>query len=136
MKLSVGKTTTFQSASSRRLELPPSGGRESTKGNQSRNIGGLVDMRSQKLFLTLNKSKKTSEVIGNMNKKLSKVEHLIKTVTFDNGKEFTNHGDLLPKSSRKVYFCNAYSPWQKPLIEKINSMIHRVYSKSADITSV
>jgi len=71
-----------------------------------------------------------------MNKKLSKVEHLIKTVTFDNGKEFTNHGDLLPKSSRKVYFCNAYSPWQKPLIEKINSMIHRVYSKSADITKL
>jgi hypothetical protein len=30
MKLSVGKMTTFQSASSRRLELPPSGGREST----------------------------------------------------------------------------------------------------------
>jgi len=106
------------------------------KGNQSRNIGGLVDMRSQKLFLTLNKSKKTSEVIGNMNKKLSKVKHLIKTVTFDNGKEFTDHGDLLPKSSRKVYFCNAYSPWQKPLIEKINSMIHRVYSKSADITKL
>lgn len=106
------------------------------KGNQSRNIGGLVDMRSQKLFLTLNRSKKTSEVIGNMNKKLSKVKHLIKTVTFDNGKEFTNHGDLIPKSSRKVYFCNAYSPWQKPLIEKINSMIHRVYSKSADITKL
>ena len=34
------------------------------KGNQSRNIGGLVDIRSQKLFLTLNKSKKTKEVIG------------------------------------------------------------------------
>jgi hypothetical protein len=33
MKLSVGKTTTFQSASSRRLELPPSGGRESTCGD-------------------------------------------------------------------------------------------------------
>ena len=30
MKLSVGKMTTSQSASSRKLELPPSGGREST----------------------------------------------------------------------------------------------------------
>ena len=106
------------------------------KGNKRRNIGGLVDMRSQKLFLTLNNSKKTAEVIGNMNKKLSKVKHLITTVTFDNGKEFTNYGDLLPKSNRKVYFCNAYSPWQKPLIEKINSMIHRVYLKSADITKL
>jgi IS30 family transposase len=103
------------------------------KGNQSRNIGGLVDIRSQKLFLTLNKSKRTKEVIGNMNKKLKNVKHVIKTIAFDNGKEFTNHDKLLPKSDRKIYFCNAYSPWQKPLIEKINSMIHRVYSKSADI---
>lgn len=106
------------------------------KGNQSRNIGGLVDIRSQKLFLTLNKSKKTKEVIGNMNKKLQKVKHLVKTVTFDNGKEFTNHAKLLPKSDRCIYFCNAYSPWQKPLIEKMNSMIHGVYSKSADINTL
>ena len=106
------------------------------KGNQSRNIGGLVDIRSQKLFLTLNKSKTTKEVIGNMNKKLKDVAHLIKTIAFDNGKEFTNHKKLLPKSDTKIYFCDAYSPWQKPLIEKINSMIHRVYSKSADITKL
>ena len=106
------------------------------KGNQSRNIGGLVDIRSQKLFLTLNKSKKTKEVIGNMNKKLKKVKHLVKTITFDNGKEFTNHAKLLPKSDRSIYFCDAYSPWQKPLIEKMNSMIHAVYSKSADIKAL
>lgn len=103
------------------------------KGDQSRNIGGLVDIRSQKLFLTLNRSKKTKEVIGNMNKKLKHVAHLIKSIAFDNGKEFTNHKKLLPKSDTKIYFCDAYSPWQKPLIEKINSMIHRVYSKSANI---
>ncbi|MCC8417509.1 MAG: hypothetical protein LN588_03210 [Rickettsia endosymbiont of Bryobia graminum] len=38
------------------------------KGNQSRNIGGLVDIRTQKVFLTLNRSKSTKEVIGNMNR--------------------------------------------------------------------
>lgn len=71
-----------------------------------------------------------------MNKKLKNVRHLIKTIVFDNGKEFTSHAKLLPKSKRGVYFCNAYSPWQKPLIEKVNSMIHRVYSKSADIKTL
>jgi len=106
------------------------------KGDQSRNIGGLVDIRSQKLFLTLNRSKRTKEVIGNMNKKLKNVAHLIKSIAFDNGKEFTTHDKLLAKSDVKIYFCNAYSPWQKPLIEKMNSMIHRVYSKSADIKTL
>uniref|UniRef100_UPI00313F2CF5 hypothetical protein n=1 Tax=Rickettsia endosymbiont of Urophora cardui TaxID=3066265 RepID=UPI00313F2CF5 len=46
------------------------------------------------------------------------MSHIIKSITLDNGKEFTNHEQLLPKSERKVYFCNPYSPWQKPLIEK------------------
>ena len=104
------------------------------KGEQSKNIGGFIDISSQKIFLVLNNSKRSDEVIGNMKKKLYPIKHLVKTITFDNGKEFTNHKDLLPKSTTvKVYFCVAYSPWQKPLIEKANSMIHRIYPKNADI---
>ena len=103
------------------------------KGEQSRNIGGLIDIFSQKIFLVLNNSKKSDEVIGNMKKKLESIKHLVKTIAFDNGKEFTNHKELLPKSTAKIYFCDAYSPWQKPLIEKANSMIHRIYPKNADI---
>jgi len=104
------------------------------KGEQSRNIGGFIDIFSQKIFLVLNNSKKSNEVIGNMKRKLRPIKHLIKTIAFDNGKEFTNHKDLLAKSTTaKVYFCDAYSPWQKPLIEKANSMIHRIYPKNADI---
>lgn len=103
------------------------------KGDQSRNIGGFIDLSSQKLFLVLNGSKKSDEVIGNMKKKLQPIKHLVKTIAFDNGKEFTDHKQLLPKSTAKIYFCDAYSPWQKPLIEKANSMIHRIYPKGADI---
>lgn len=99
------------------------------KGNQSMNIGGLVDIRSQKIFLFKNNSKRTKEVVGNINKKLNGVKQNIKTITFDNGKEFTNHKEILPDSNVLTYFCNAYSPWQKPLIEKMNSMIHRLYNK-------
>ena len=51
-----------------------------------------------------------------------------------NRADLMSHKDLLPKSTTaKVYFCDAYSPWQKPLIEKANSMIHRIYPKNADI---
>ena len=103
------------------------------KGEQSRNIGGFIDLSSQKLFSVLNNSKKSDEVICNMKKKLQPIKHLVKTIAFDNGKEFTDHKQLLPKSTAKVYFCDAYSPWQKPLIEKANSMIHRIYPKGADI---
>lgn len=105
-------------------------------GNQSRNIGSFVDKKSQKLFLFLNRSKHTNEVIGNIKKKLKKIKHLAKTMTFDNGKEFTNHTELSNNSDLKTYFCRAYCPWQKPLVEKMNSMIHRVYPKREDITKL
>jgi IS30 family transposase len=45
-----------------------------------------------------------------MKKKLQPIKHLIKTVAFDNGKEFTNRKSFLPKSTAKVYFCDTYSP--------------------------
>lgn len=32
----------------------------------------------------------------------------------------------------KTYFCDAYSPWQKGLVEKINSMIHKIFPKHHD----
>lgn len=103
------------------------------KGEQSRNIGGCVDILSRKVFLVLNNSKRSNEVIGNMRRKLKSVRHLVKTITLDNGKEFTKHKELLPRSKAKIYFCNPYSPWQKPLIEKTNSLIHRIYPKDSDI---
>lgn len=106
------------------------------KGNQSMNISALADIKSQKVFLVKNNSKKSELVISNINKVLKKIEKYLKSMTFDNGKEFTFHKDLLPNSKRKVYFCNAYSPWQKPLVEKINSMIHRLYPKTKDITKL
>ena len=43
------------------------------KGNQSANIGCMVDKRSQKVFLVKNSSKKTSTVIGGFLLKMKKM---------------------------------------------------------------
>ena len=53
----------------------------------------------------------------------------------DNGKEFTNH-ILYQFLGFKTYFCDSYSPWQKGLVEKINSMIHRLFPKANDIKTL
>ena len=45
------------------------------KGEQSRNIGGCVDILSQKVF-HLNNSKRSNEVISNMRRKLKPVKNL------------------------------------------------------------
>jgi len=105
-------------------------------GNQSMNIGCIVDKLSQKVILVLNKSKETKVVISGFYKGLKQLPwSLLKTLTLDNGTEFTNHSDL-HKLGMRTYFCDPYRPRQKALVEKMNSMIHRILPKSRDIRTV
>jgi IS30 family transposase len=103
------------------------------KGNQSKNIGVMVDKKSQKAFLVFNSSKRMNTVACNLSRKINSIPtHLRKTLTFDNGKEFVSHMTYRLQGF-KTYFCDAHSPWQKGLVEKINSMIHRIFPKKLDI---
>lgn len=106
------------------------------KGNQSRNIGVMVDKATQKVFLILNKSKTSLAVTTGFMKKISLIpEKLRKTLTMDNGKEFVGHM-AYKLMSFKTYFCDAYRPRQKALVEKMNSMIHRILPKNIDINTI
>jgi len=103
------------------------------KGNQSKNIGVIVDKKSQKSFLMLNSSKRKNTVTHGFANKINSIpQKLRKTIAFDNGKEFVSHMTYRLQGF-KTYFCDAYSPWQKGLVEKINSMIHRIFPKKLDI---
>ena len=35
-----------------------------------------------------------------------------------------------------TYFCDPYAPEPKPLVEKMNSMIHRIFPKNIDIKTL
>lgn len=79
------------------------------KGNQSANIGCIVDKMSQKVFLVKNISKRTSTVTaGFLSKMLQIPEKARKTLTLDNGKEFVRHVSYRLLGF-KTYFCDAYT---------------------------
>lgn len=106
------------------------------KGNQSKNIGVMVDKATQKVFLILNKSKTSLTVTTGFMEKISLIpEKLRRTLTMDNGKEFVGHM-AYKLMGFKTYFCDAYRPRQKALIEKMNSMIHRILPKDIDINTI
>ena len=106
------------------------------KGNQSKNIGVMVDKATQKVFLILNRSKTSLTVTTGFMKKISLIpEKLRRTLTMDNGKEFVGHM-AYKLMSFNTYFCDAYRPRQKALVEKMNSMIHRILPKNIDINTI
>ena len=106
------------------------------KGNQSMNIGAMVDKKSQKIMLVLNDSKRSNTVTTGFLKQIKKLpQNLRKTLTMDNGKEFVGHISYRLAGFR-TFFCDPYRPRQKALVEKMNSMIHRILPKNIDITTV
>ena len=106
------------------------------KGNRSKNIGVMVDKKSQKLILVYNRSKQSLTVTtGFLSKMKSIPAKLRKTLTMDNGKEFVGHVAYRLKGF-DTFFCDAYRPRQKALVEKMNSMIHRILSKKIDINTI
>lgn len=60
----------------------------------------------------------------------------VDTLTVDNGKEFAEHQRIALKLKGSVYFCDAYSPWQRGSNEQGNGMLRRYFRKGTDFSNV
>ena len=54
---------------------------------------------------------------------------LRRTMTFDNGRENTEHGQLSIALGLEIYFCDPYSSWQKGSVENIIGLIRQYIPK-------
>jgi IS30 family transposase len=59
-----------------------------------------------------------------------------KTMTFDNGKEFTNHPELSKKLDVACYFANPYHSWERGLNEHTNGLLRQFFPKKTDFKRV
>ena len=66
-----------------------------------------------------------------MIKKLSRFE--CKTITVDNGSEFTNHEEVTRQVGAQVYFCHPYSSWERGANENANMLLRGYLPKRHNI---
>ena len=59
-----------------------------------------------------------------------------KTLTLDNGSEFTNHEDVTKNIGVDIYFCDPYSSWQRGSNENINILLRGYLPKRASIVKL
>ena len=86
----------------------------------------LIDRKTRKGLVVKLQNKTTKWVMSAIVKYRKKL--WIKSITFDNGKEFSHHYKLW-KHNIKTYFCNPYSSWEKWSVENYNRIIRRWFPK-------
>lgn len=59
-----------------------------------------------------------------------------KTMTYDNGKEMTQHETFTKNTKVSVYFAHPYSPWERPTNENSNMLIRDYFPKGTDFNLI
>lgn len=108
-----------------------------SKGNQSANILVITERKTRYTVLIKNDSKKATDIMQKLFNFFAQIpEHMRKSVTFDNGTEFTYHQLIKDFLKIATYFCDPHSPWQKGQVEKTNAMLHRFVPKNSDFLTL
>jgi len=61
---------------------------------------------------------------------------LIKTITYDNGREFSGHQEINEALNCKSYFAKPYHSWERGLNENTNGLIRQYFPKGIDFREI
>lgn len=66
----------------------------------------------------------------------SPIKQFVKTVTFDNGKEFTLHQSIAEELDCKTYFAKPYHSWERGQNENANGLLRQYFPKTMELVNV
>ena len=67
---------------------------------------------------------------------LQPLKEWVKTITFDNGREFTQHSDIAQALECETYFAKPYHSWQRGLNENHNGLLRQYFPKKSALADV
>lgn len=106
------------------------------KGHKSA-IGTLVERTTRTIIIVPLASMDARTVRESFELEFSKIpEQMKKTMTYDNGKEMTQHKLFTEHTKIQVYFAHPYSPWERPTNENSNGLIRDYFPKGTDFNGI
>jgi len=106
-------------------------------GKSHRGAFVTLDERKSKLRLAMPvSSKKAREVTDAVVNLLKPFQRFVKTITFDNGKEFSFHEEISNKVECDTYFAKPYHSWERGQNENANGLLRQYFPKSMELIDV
>ena len=96
----------------------------------------LVERKSGYAVLAKVKNKTSDLVSSAIITKLNAVTPLVKTLTFDNGKEFAGHSTIDTALNSTTYFADPFASWQRGSNENFNGLLRQYIPKKRALSTV
>lgn len=100
-------------------------------------IGTLVERTTRYTIIVPLKAKDAVSVRKAYAKEIRTLpKELAKTLTYDQGKEMSDHKKFTLSTGMKVYFAHPGSPWERGTNENTNGLIRQYFPKGTDFTNI
>lgn len=110
------------------------------KKGEKTNLITMRERKSRKIIAIKNPSRKCKDVLKSIQNYFYKCNYqkkYFKSITFDNGTEFTIHEKIGKHlNNSKTYFCEPYKSYQKGAIENANKQLREYFPRDCNIQGV
>ena len=106
------------------------------KGKTKSCLTVLVDRATRYTLIRKTASKTSLLTAKSILGVMKPYQHTIKSITYDNGCEFSMHEKINKELNIKSYFCKPYHSWEKGTVENINGLIRRFFPKGTDFDTI
>ncbi len=104
-------------------------------GSKNSYIATLVERHTRYVMLVKVTGKDTQTVVSALIKQAKKLPtELYKSLTWDRGKELSDHRRFSLETDIEVYFCDPRSPWQRGSNENTNGLLRQYFPKGTDLS--
>jgi transposase, IS30 family len=93
-----------------------------------------VERRSKYTKLAKLPDKTAGAVVKASRRVLLPLAHRIETITYDNGKEFASHAEIVTSLGALSYFAKPYHAWERGLNEHTNGLVRQYFPKGSDLS--